>query len=164
VAPVLLGIWLMHRAAPSWLAMPAGVTTALGSTAFWRTVPGRITHAFSYQRLAASPIRRAVLGVLIAAGAFAVAPRGARWVGILAAFTIYAFADPVINAFRSRWWLNTAKSLAGFLMLFAVAAIVSELDDLGEAGMVFVLPLMVYPFAVGISGVIRLLWFHPPAA
>jgi hypothetical protein len=42
-------------------------------------------------------------------------------------------------------------------------AVVAGLDEMREAGMVFVLPLMIYPFAVGISGVIHLLWFRRPA-
>ena len=45
-------------------------------------------------------------------------------------------------------------------MLFAAAAVISELDGMREGAMVFVLPLMIYPLALAISGVIRLLRFQ----
>lgn len=134
VPPLGLGIWLLHRGAPSLLRRLRSSAASLGTTAFWRSVTRTLMGTLARRQLIASPIRRAALGVRITTVAFGSAPKGARWVGIFAAITIYSFTDPAINAFKPRWWLNARKCLAGFIVLTVLAVIISEVDDMREVG------------------------------
>jgi hypothetical protein len=151
VLPITLGLWMVHRGAPG---LPRRIMNSLAST---------LGSAFSRQRLVASPLRRAVLAFLICLIGAIILPRGAKWGPIFVALVWYSFVDPLTIAMGTRWWINAGKSFAGWLLLFVMAAAMGEIDKMGEAGMVFVLPMMVYPFALGISGLIRLVrWNLPP--
>ena len=108
-----------------------------------------------------SPLRRMELALLIAALNFVLAPKQVRWPGILFGWLGYALADPLISSRQRGWWVNIIQSLVGFVVLALTAGFISEVDDLGEASMIFVMPLMVYPFALGASAIIRLLWGLP---
>jgi hypothetical protein len=161
---LLLGLGLLHFGWPSLLPAVQTRLARVGHRAYWQHALGRTAAAFAPAQLAASPVRRAALALLIALLGFFLAPRGARWVGVFAAITVYSIADPIINTFRSRWWLNAIKSLVGFVLLFIASGLIGDADRIGEGGMIFILPLMMYPVALALSGLIRFVWFYLPQA
>jgi len=130
---------------------------------FWRRTAGRTVAALALTRprLLASPFRRLELALLVTVLGVVLAPRGARSIGIFLAMTVFAIVDPLISARRPGWWLNAIKSLVSFAFLFMTAAAIGEVDKIGEAGMIYIAPLMAYPFAVGLSAIVRLLWGLP---
>lgn len=161
---LMLGLWLLHFGWPSLLPEVQARLARLGRIDFWRQARRQAARAFAPEKLSASPVRRAVLALMIAILGYYLAPRGARWVGVFAAITVYSIADPAINTFRSRWWVNAIKSLTGFIVLFIASGLIADADRIGEGGMIFMLPLMIYPVALGLSGLIRFIWFYLPQA
>ena len=110
---------------------------------------------FTRASLAGSSFRRVLFGLVISIVVYIVAPRGGKGLGVLVMMSIYSVADPVINMSRPHWWRNALKSFGSFLLLVLATAFVS--DDLGEASMLFMLPVFVFPIALGITGLIRFL-------
>lgn len=154
VLPLALGLWLLHVGVPTLFRGFSGQRSAAS-----RERPaGALKRALGMlrPRRSDSPVSRVVLALALAGVAYIVLPEGARWLGIFVAFTGYALGDPLINAFNPHWWINTLLSLLGFIGLFVVAGLIGEIDEAGETGMLFMAPLMAYPFAIGISGLIRL--------
>jgi hypothetical protein len=161
---LMLGLGLLHFGWPSLLPQVKTRLVRLGRLDVWRHALRQTARAFAPAKLSASPLRRAALALSIAILGYYLAPRGARSVGVFAAITAYSIADPVINTLRSHWWVNAIKSLAGFIVLFIASGLIADADRIGEAGMIFMLPLMIYPVALGLSGLIRFIWFYLPPA
>jgi hypothetical protein len=160
--PLIVGRWIW-RGCPGLAEWRWRSLLAIGRLDFWRRAASKTYAglALSRPRLLSSPFRRMELALLIAALNFVLAPKHVRWPGIFFGWLGYAFADPLISSRQRGWWLNFILSLVGFLVLALTAGFISEVDDLGEASMIFVMPLMVYPFALGASAIIRLLWGLP---
>ena len=57
---------------------------------------------------------------------------------------------------RPSWWRAAAFSVLGWIGLFiAIMGAIESVRHLGEDAMVFLLPFMLYPIALAVSGVVR---------
>ena len=75
----------------------------------------------------------------------------------LAGLCLYPFLDVPRILSRPSWWRAAALSVLGWIGLFIVIMAATEsVRHLGEDAMVFLLPFMLYPIALAVSGVIRL--------
>lgn len=154
VAPLGLGLWLLYAGVPTLPARLRSAASKSATTGFWLAV---------WTWLIGSSLGRTTLGAMVVVAGAIVLPRGARWAGAFAAITAYSVLDPLVNAFRPRWWVHTVQSLAGWIVLFMFCGGISEADRLGEDAMVFLFPVMLYPGALGLSGVLRLMRWKPRA-
>jgi hypothetical protein len=161
--PIVIGSWLLRVGWSAFSGWRLRNLLAVRRGEFWRRA-ATTTYAalrLTRPRLMTSPFRRLELALLIGGVEFVLAPKHLRWIGVLLGWTGYTLADPLISSRRPHWWINLLKSIAGCLILFLTAGIVTEVDDLGDASMVFILPLLIYPFTLGASAIIRLLWGLP---
>jgi hypothetical protein len=147
LVPLGLGLWLLYIGAPALPSVLRARASSLATRDLWLRVGGW---------LLSSSIGRAVAATIVTVGAALMLPRGTRWLGAFAAITGYSVVDPVMNAFRPAWWLHTAQSVAGWVVLLIACGAISEIDKLGEGSMVFLAPVMLYPMALGLSGLVRL--------
>ena len=83
-------------------------------------------------------------------------PSGAGWPLSIAAMTLYSIAAPLACALGTQWWLKTLLTGAAWVAIFFAVGEMPGLKAIKELAMVFLLPMMVYPLAVGVSGLIRL--------
>ena len=75
----------------------------------------------------------------------------------LCALCGFALLDPVLNLTRRSWWLGALGSVIVWIVLLSVLVGAADaLQNLRESTMVFLLPFMVYPIALGASGLLRL--------
>ena len=75
----------------------------------------------------------------------------------LAGLCLYPFLDVPRILSRPSWWRAAAFSVIGWIGLFIVIMGATEsVRHLGEDAMVFLLPFMLYPIALAVSGVVRL--------
>jgi hypothetical protein len=146
LVPLGLGLWLLYIGAPALAPALRARAAALASRDFWQ-------RAWTWAR--SWSIGRTVLAAVVTIAAALVLPRGTRWLAAFAALMSYSVADPLLNAFRPRWWIHTAQSLAGWLVLFVMSAVLAEIDHAGEGGMLFIAPVMLYPAAIGLGGLLR---------
>jgi hypothetical protein len=80
----------------------------------------------------------------------------AAWIAF-AAVTLYALTDAALNTWRRSWWLGAVMSVAVWLPVFGVLTEAADaLNHLRESMMVFLLPFMLYPAALALSGLVRL--------
>jgi hypothetical protein len=78
---------------------------------------------------------------------------------LVAFFSLCAFAvlDPALNVTRRSWWWGALASIIVWIVLMSVlVGVADSLQNLRESTMVFLLPFMVYPIALGVSGLARL--------
>jgi hypothetical protein len=98
--------------------------------------------------------------VMFAAPSFQVLPG-------FVALTLFSLAAPIGIVGRRRWWLSAVWALAGWLLLFFVLAATAEAitpRGYGEAAMVFLLPMEIFPVALILSGLVRLFRGAPSAS
>lgn len=70
---------------------------------------------------------------------------------------LYPFLDVPRILSRPSWWRAAAFSVLGWIGLFiAIMAATESVRHLGDDAMVFLLPFMLYPIALAVSGVVRL--------
>ena len=75
----------------------------------------------------------------------------------LAGLCLYPFLDVPRILSRPSWWRAVALSVLGWIGLFiAIMAATESVRPLGDDAMVFLLPFMLYPIALAVSGVVRL--------
>jgi hypothetical protein len=76
------------------------------------------------------------------------------------ALTIFSSIDPLANIARRSWWGGAFVSAASWFVLFLVTALTSDaVSNQPAVQLGFILPLMVYPVVMALSGLIRfLLW------
>jgi hypothetical protein len=80
------------------------------------------------------------------------APITAMWASML-----FSVADPVLNVSRRSWWLGAFISVSvWFALLLTVVAVADAISPMREGTMIFMLPMMLYPMALGLSGFARL--------
>jgi hypothetical protein len=106
-------------------------------------------------------ILRSSAGLAAAVALASLAPmlllRPAATMIALAATCVFALVDPALNVSRRSWWLGALGSVLVWLVfLAAMAALADGRNHLGEGAMVFLLPFMLYPVALAISGLVRL--------
>lgn len=88
--------------------------------------------------------------------AMVVAPKSTAAVALVS-LTAYSAIDPLLNVVRASWWRGTALTVITWIVLFLVLpALAERATPLREGLMVFLLPSMVFPVAVALSGAIRL--------
>jgi len=69
----------------------------------------------------------------------------------------FAVLDPALNVTRSSWWWGALASVIVWIVLLSVlVGVADSLQNLGDDTMVFLLPFMVYPIALVVSGLLRL--------
>ncbi|HEV7501995.1 MAG TPA: hypothetical protein VGQ33_18400 [Vicinamibacteria bacterium] len=111
------------------------------------------------RRFLSTSVGRALLGLLIVAvgGVTAAGPhQGLRVAIAWFVLTAYSALDPIVVALRRGAWLaGIAFSVVGWIPLFVIGA--ATADGMGPDGMIFLLPMMVYPGAIGVSGIVRLI-------
>jgi hypothetical protein len=75
--------------------------------------------------------------------------------------TVYAIASPVLIAFRRWWFVNAILCTVGMIVLLLITPVlglfVSGHESLGETQMLLVLPVMIFPCALVLSGILRFL-------
>ena len=75
----------------------------------------------------------------------------------LVGLCLYPFLDVPRILSRPSWWRAAAFSVVGWIALFiAIMAATESVRPLGDDAMVFLLPFMLYPIALAVSGVVRL--------
>jgi hypothetical protein len=108
------------------------------------------------RRIVSTSLGRALLGAL-AVGLVAAVRAGRGPLMLVAFFVLTAFsvADPILVLFRrGSWFGGIGLSILGWIVLFMVGAATAE--GMGPDGTVFLFPVMVYPGALGVSGIVRL--------
>jgi len=81
------------------------------------------------------------------------------WLVALGGLCLYGVANPLMCALGGHWWRDTFVSAVAWIVIFATAGALPGMTVLREGATVFLLPMMIYPTAVAISGIIRLIRF-----
>jgi hypothetical protein len=154
VLPVGLGVVLVligDRDLPSRWA--AGIRS-------WPARLRRRLEPAALQRALASPFGLLALAWLV--GILPVLAGGEAGALVSAlGLTAMGVAQPMISAFFDRWWLHSAIGIVGWAALFMTLGGLPQVVALRESAMVYLLPFMVYPAALGVSGLLRLvLWLR----
>jgi hypothetical protein len=133
LVPVALGVALAH----------------VGRPGFWRrSIPVR--------DLWKMPGAAGVALLLVTVPAVFVAGQAGLAVALVA-LCVYPVLDVPRLLTRPSWWRGAAVSAAVWLLVFGLMlATLEGAAPIGEAGMLFLLPAMMYPAVLAISGVVRL--------
>ena len=105
-----------------------------------------------------SPFGQAISLLLVSTVLMAIFRRFAVAIALVAV-CLYVLANPVINGILSDWWLRTLASIPALILLVLFAALlVGKLrkGTMEGGATAFVLPLVIYPPMVVVSGVVRL--------
>jgi hypothetical protein len=74
----------------------------------------------------------------------------------LAGTMLFSIVDPIFNFSRRSWWVGSFISIPVWIALFMTLAQTAEaIAPMREGAMIFILPMMVYPAALGLSGLAR---------
>ena len=95
------------------------------------------------------------MGVVGTLAPMIVVPSGAGWPISLLALTLFSVAGPLACALSTNWWLYTFLTGVAWVATFLAVGETPGLKALRELATVYMLPMMVYPIAVPISGMIR---------
>ena len=81
------------------------------------------------------------------------------------ALTVFSLVDPLTNIGRRTWWAGAFVSAASCFVLFLVTAVTTDaVTNQPDVQIGFILPLMVYPATMALSGLIRFLqWLGIPS-
>lgn len=86
----------------------------------------------------------------------------------LGALLLFSVGAPVLVVLGRWFWLGSLAAVLSWLGLFLGLAAASELahpGGMGEGGMVLLFPMMVFPPALGLAGLVRLvMWLRARAA
>jgi hypothetical protein len=82
-------------------------------------------------------------------------PSAAGWPVSLLALCAFSVAGPLVCALGENWWLHTFLTGFAWVVIFVAVGETPGLKVLREGAMVYLLPMMIYPVAVGVSGLIR---------
>jgi hypothetical protein len=88
---------------------------------------------------------------------------GGELAAMISAFglTALGIAQPMVSAFWPRWWLHAAVGVLGWAILFVTLGVLPQVTALRESAMIYILPIMVYPAALALSGLVRaFLWLR----
>jgi hypothetical protein len=79
------------------------------------------------------------------------------------ALTIFSLIDPLANIRQRSWWVGAFVSAASWFVLFLVTVATTDIVSDQDVQIGFILPLMAYPAAMALSGLIRFLqWLGRP--
>lgn len=104
-----------------------------------------------------------LIGAVITIAPMALIPE-IGWLPSFLGLSLYSVAGPLACAFSDRWWLNAVLSSAGWLAIFLVVGALPATTALREGATVFLLPMMIYPCAVLLSGIIRVVRWRAATA
>lgn len=131
--PVGLGAWLVQ----------------VGSPGFWRR-PVRLRDAVRLPGVAGIAIGVVSLALILLLPGFAVATS-------LVALVVYPLVDAPRTVARPSWWRAAFVSAFVWLVVFVtLTALVDSLRHLGDDMMIYLLPFMLYPLLLALSGCVRL--------
>ena len=83
-------------------------------------------------------------------------PNGAGWPVSLLALCLFSVAGPLTSALGENWWLHTFLTGLAWVVTFVAVGETPGVKAVRELAMVYLLPMMIYPVAVGVSGIIRM--------
>ena len=143
--PLLGGLRLAYAGDPG---MGRRFITDLGAWA------GQLRHPVSLVRTSAG---LAFVTAIVSVPAMIIWRDAAPSIGPFA-LTIFSLIDPLANIRQRSWWAGAFVSAASWFVLFLVTAATTDIVS-GQPDVVirFILPLMVYPVAMALSGLIRFL-------
>jgi len=153
--PLALGLWLAHVGDPGIGRRFAGdLTTNLS--------PLRRPRVLGSALLTTAGL--AAVTVLVGVPTMLIWRRGSGIVGMMA-LTAFSVADPVLIAFRRSWWLDALVAASTWtLLLIVFGAVANAIEPMHEGAMIFLLPMMVFGGALGLSGIVRFVrWASAPA-
>ena len=78
------------------------------------------------------------------------------WPISVAAFSVYSVAAPLACTLGTHWWIKTVLTGVAWVAIFFTLDVLPGIKAIRELAMVYLLPVMIYPLAVGVSGLIRL--------
>lgn len=102
-----------------------------------------------------SPLAWIAIGAIATILPMAVAGESA-WPVSLAGLCLFSVASPLAGGLGHQWWRDTVVSLVAWVVIFVIAGQLPAMNALREGAMVFMLPMLIYPVALLVSGVIRL--------
>jgi hypothetical protein len=77
----------------------------------------------------------------------------------------YSVLGPLACALGRRWCIDTLVSVYAFGVIYVGILQTKAVADMREGAMIFMMPMLIYPFAVPISGLLRLvLWWRARSA
>ena len=108
-----------------------------------------------------SPVIHTLVGLALGIGGMSIVSSEAVATPVLAVTMAYAIASPILIALR-RWWLvNAILSAVGMFVLLTIMPVlglmVGEHESVPATGLLQVMPAMVFPGALVLSGILRLL-------
>jgi hypothetical protein len=131
--PVTLGVWMVRVGTPDVWRRPVSLRAALG-------LPGGVGLAIG--------LASVVLILLLPRAGFVIA---------FTALCIYPLLDAPRTVTRPSWWAGALVSALVWVVVFGtVAGTLDSVRRLREDSMVFLLPFMMYPLVLVISGLVRL--------
>lgn len=144
----------------------AVVAAGLVAGAFFLIRPDvrALTAAEVRQWLLTKPLGQAVLLYVAAVVLMIPFPKLAILPGF-AAQCAYAVLAPLGSRRARSWWAHAALAVVGFVLLMGALAGTAESltpRGFGEGGMIFLLPMYVFPILLAVTGVVRLVR-RPPA-
>ena len=81
----------------------------------------------------------------------------AAWSGF-AAVMLFSITDPFLILRGRSWWAGALVSIPCWIGVFVVLGYTAtRVGQLREGAMIFMLPMMIYPIALTVSGVVRLI-------
>ena len=105
-----------------------------------------------------SPIVHTLIGLGLGLAGMSMMSRESA-VAVFAVTTIYALASPILIALRRWWFVNAILCVVGMIVLLFIMPFVGVMmaghDTLGETSMLLMLPAMIFPCALVLSGVLR---------
>lgn len=146
----LLGLWLIHVSVPGTMGR------------FLAEVPGAgrgLLGVLVRPRAFLNPIALSIWILVGIAAASVVRPTEA-WLAGLIGFAIFTLVAPLAIAWQEHWWGRMLLTVwLGLVMFVASGALPQAITgrEPGEGAMLYLAPLMWFPVALILSGVIRLM-------
>ena len=107
------------------------------------------------RKLLRLPLAWIAIGVVGTLAPMVVLPSGAGWPISLLALTLFSVAGPLACALSDSWWIYTVLTGVAWVVTFVAVGETPGLKALRELATAYLLPMMVYPIAVPVSGMIR---------
>jgi hypothetical protein len=145
----------------------AVIALVFGTAAFFLLRPeiGALTPAKTRDWLRFHPLGQALAIYVIAALGMVTTPSTWGILFVFAGMCAYSGLSPWTAATRPRWWASAIFGVIGWLALFGALISTAEAlahKNLGTDAMVLMLPMMVYPVLLAISGLVH--WSRRRAA
>jgi hypothetical protein len=108
-------------------------------------------------RLFQSSPGRAAVVIAVTLALMLLGPGVAAWGGF-AAVMIFSITDPFLVLRSRSWWAGALVSVPCWIAVFVIlGGAATQVGHLREGAMIFLLPMMIYPIALTVSGVVRLM-------